>query len=88
MPRWLIDDTAGISAARVFVVHTEFPRFFGELMPDDEHDPAGATIAAPFGWTLCRIEWIDRVPATAIDEGLVRSLGQAVSHWDAVRGSQ
>ena len=83
-PRWLIDDTAGISDARVFVAHLATPRFVGELLPEDEAPIDGITLTAPNGQTLCRIEWTDD-PVFDADE-LCRSLADALAHHEAVRG--
>lgn len=83
-PRWLIDDTTGITDARVFVAHMQRPRFIGELMPDDEADISGITLEAPFHQTVCRIEWFDD-PVFDADE-LCRSMAEAIRHNDAVRG--
>jgi len=83
-PRWLIDDTSGITDARVFVAHMMPPRFVGELMPDDEADIAGVTLAAPLGQTVCRITWFD--DPVFDPEELIASLADAIHHHDAVRG--
>lgn len=83
-PRWLIDDTSGIGDARVFVTHLREPRFVGELLPDDEADPHGITLAAPLGQTLCHIIWFDE-PRFDVNE-LCESLAAALRHHDAVRG--
>ncbi len=83
-PRWMIDDTSGVTDGRVFVAHMQTPRFVGELMPDDEHDPAGVTIAAPGGQTICRIEWFDEPGGWSAD--FHESLARALDHHDAVRG--
>ena len=85
-PVWLIDDTSGISDARVFIAHLAEPRFVGELMPDDEHDPSGLTIACPLGQTLCRIVAMGPQPLTVTD-GMIDSLHRAILHHDTVRGS-
>lgn len=81
----MIDDTSGITDARVFVAHLAEPRFVGELMPDDEHDPSGLTIACPLGQTLCRIATFGPQSLTITDE-LIESLHRAIVHHDAVRG--
>jgi len=85
IPEWLIDDTADVTEARVFIVHTREPRFVGELLPDDEHDPDGVTLAAPFGQTVCRIDWID--PPEFNSQELLRSMAEAIRHHGAVRGT-
>lgn len=84
-PRFLIDDTTGIVDGRVFVAHMAEPRFVGELMPDDEADIEGITLAAPFGQTVCRITWFDE---PRIDDDLLWSLSVAVNHYDSVRGGE
>lgn len=83
-PRWLIDDTAGIADARVFVVHLCEPRFVGELLPDDEAPPDGVTLAAPLGQTPCRIKWLD--PPRFDASELCGSLACALRHHDTARG--
>lgn len=83
-PRWLIDDTADITNARVFVFHTYTPRFLGELLPDDEAPPGGATFSAPNGQTLCRVVWFD--PPEFDGEDICRSLAAAIRHHEGVRG--
>lgn len=85
LPRWLIDDTADITNGRVFVVHTQAPRFIGELLPEDEATLDGVEISGlPFGQVLTRILWFDE-PEFEIDE-LCRSLIDALLHHDGVRG--
>lgn len=83
LPRWLIDETADLSQARVFVVHTQTPRFFGELFPADETPLAGSIIAAPHGESVAAIQWIDE-PIFDADE-LCRSLAAAIHHHYAIR---
>ena len=83
-PRWLIDDTAGIGDARVFVAHMRTPRFVGELLPDAEADPSGVTFAAPLGQTLCRIIWFDETRFDAAE--ICESLAAAIRRHDVVRG--
>lgn len=83
LPRWLIDDTADIGQARVFVVHTARPRFVGELFPGDETPLAGVTIAAPHGESVGAIHWIDE-PIFDADE-LCRSLAAAIINHYAIR---
>ena len=86
-PQWIIDDTAGITDARVFVVHTTHPRCIGEAMPDDEHDPSGTTFSLPTGETLCKITWIDHVAGLpdAWWQSFIESLHAAWEHHWAVR---
>lgn len=84
-PRWLIDDTTGIADARVFVAHLNEPRFVGELLPDEEAELGGVTIAAPLGQTLCRIKWFD--PPRFDASELCESLAAALRRHDAVRSS-
>jgi len=84
-PEWLIDDTADVGEARIFAVHTIKPRLIGELVPDNElgadefrDDVSGLTLAAA-GWTLCRIEWIDKPEFNA--DRLCRSLREAFDSY-------
>lgn len=83
-PRWLIDDTAGVSDGRIFVAHMIAPRFVGELLPDDEADIHGITLAAPMGQTVCRIVWFDE-PVFDSEE-LLSSMAKAIRHHDHTRG--
>ncbi len=83
-PRWLIDDTTGISSGRVFVAHMAAPRFVGELIPDDEAPIDGITFSAPHGQTLCRIHWYDDPIFDARET--TESLSRAMRHHDSVRG--
>ncbi len=87
-PEWIIDDTSGITDARMFIVHTTFPRFVGEALPDDEHDPSGTTFSLPNGETLCKIDWIDSTDAMTDDawQSMVKNLHTAWEHHWAVRG--
>lgn len=85
LPRWLIDDTVGLSDARIFIVHTQVPRFIGELLPEDEAGIDGITLAAPFGQVVCGIIWIDD-PVFDADE-LLGSMAEAIRRQEAVRGS-
>ncbi len=82
IPEWLIDDTTDITDARVYVAHTREPRFFGELVPEDEADPDGITLSA-IGEVICQIHWIDQPVFDA--EALCRSLQDALNHHWAVR---
>jgi len=86
LPRWLIDDTADITNARVFIFHTQEPRFIGEVLPDDEPGAllGGITISAGHGESLCRIIWIDDPVFDA--EELCRSLREALEEHFAIRG--
>jgi len=80
LPRFLIDDTSDITNARVFVVHTQEPRFIGELMPGDESEVTGITFSCSSGEVLCRIVWIDDPEFDG--QELTSSLNEAVNkHW-------
>ena len=81
---WLIDDTADIGNARVFVVHTVEPRFVGEIVPDDEAPISGVTISATLGQTVCNVLWIDE-PIFDVSD-LCKSLAIAIGRHDASRG--
>jgi len=83
IPEWLIDDTSGISEARVYVAHTREPRFYAELVPEDEADPDGIYIEAT-GELLCQVRWIDAPVFDA--DAIGRSLAEALAHHWAVRG--
>lgn len=83
LPEWLIDDTANITNARVFVVHTQKPRFIGELMPGDEAEISGLKIVTLKNQVLCRIFWIDD-PVFDANE-LCRSLDQALQQHFSLR---
>jgi hypothetical protein len=86
LPRWLIDDTAEISHSRVFVVHTQEPRFIGEIVPVEKADLDGVKLPGlPGGKVVSRIIW-DDVPFDFEPEELCRSLAEAVEHHNAVSG--
>lgn len=85
LPRWLIDDTADVTNARMFAVHTQEPRLLGELLPGDEAELEGIELAGlPYGEILTRIVWIDDPVFDAND--LCRSLREAIERHAAVRG--
>ena len=82
--RWVIDDTAGITEGRVFVVHLEDPSFVAELIPEDEAPISGLTVSAPFGQVLCNIHWLHE-PGTISSE-MIQSLTAAINHhWNTRR---
>jgi hypothetical protein len=84
LPRWLIDDTADISNARVFAVHTQEPRLIGELLPEDEGGLDAIQLSGlPYGEILTRIVWFDD-PVFEADD-LCRSLAEAIERHAAVR---
>ena len=83
-PRWLIDDTADITDARVFVAHTQTPRFVGELIPEHESRLEGLELVAPQNQVVSRIQWIDPPEFDATE--LTASLAAAVDHHYGVRG--
>ena len=81
-PRWIIDDTANLYDARLYVVHTQYPRIFGEILPPDDEDLdiVSPRIHLSNGDWLCYIHWID--PPSGSVEGMVRSLEEAIEfHW-------
>lgn len=82
-PRWLIDDTAVVGDARVFIAHTVKPRFVGELLPVDEGPIDGITFSAPMGQVVCNIDWHDD-PVFDSQE-LLRSMAKAIIHHFSVR---
>jgi len=85
LPRWLIDDTADITNARVFVVHTQTPQFIGELLPEEEASLEGIELSGlPLGQVLTRISWSNDPVFDA--QELCASLCEAILHHDAVRG--
>lgn len=84
-PRWLIDDTSGISDARVFIAHTIKPCFVGEILPADEAPVAGVTLAAPMNQVVCNIVWYDD-PVFDSQE-MLESMFKAILHHDSVRGA-
>jgi len=84
LPRWLIDDSAGITNARVFAIHTQEPRLIGELLPEREAGLEGIQLTGlPYGEVLARIVWIDDPVFDADD--LCRSLARAIEHHATVR---
>jgi hypothetical protein len=86
LPRFLIDDTTDIGEARVFVTHTQKPRFIGEIMPEEEGEIAGVTLSGLSGEeVVCRILWLD--PPKFDPNELMPALRAALErHW-AIRGS-
>ena len=86
MPRFLIDDTAGISDAQVFVVHTLTPRFVGELVPEDEASVIGQIELSglPYHEVLTNIKWIDD-PIFDPNE-LIPAMAAAIENHAAARG--
>lgn len=87
LPQFLIDDTSDITNARIFVVHTQTPRFIGELLPEEEAELDGITISVnPGDQVLCRINWIDRPRSDSQLSALIKSLREAIDRHDAVRG--
>ncbi|HUT58855.1 MAG TPA: hypothetical protein VNA25_13495 [Phycisphaerae bacterium] len=90
LPRWLIDDTADISNARIFCVHTQFPRMIGELLPEDEAELESFQISGlPCHQVLCRIAATDQASYDQIVEmaaDLAGSLAEAIDRHEAVRG--
>jgi len=84
LPRWLIDDTADVSNARIFALHTHEPRLIGELLPEEEAGLDGIQLSGlPYGEVLTRILWFDDPVFDADD--LCRSLAEAIEHHAAVR---
>jgi len=80
LPKWLIAED--VECSRWFIVHTEFPRFIGEIFDDEE--TGGNIIGFPKG----KIVMIDNVP---IDESagpkiarLMREAGDALQKYDAI----
>ena len=78
LPKWLIAED--VNCTRWFIVHTEFPRFIGEIFDDDE--TGGNIIGLPKG----KIEMIDQYP---ISESagpklakLMREAGEALIKYD------
>lgn len=85
LPRWLIDDSADVTNARVFAIHTQEPRLIGELLPSEEAALEGIELSGlPYEEVLTRIVWIDDPVFDADD--LCRSLAAAIEHHAAVRG--
>lgn len=80
LPKWLIAED--VKCTRWFIVHTEFPRFIGEIFDDEE--TGGNIIGLPKG----KIEFIDNVPIgeeTHIKLArLMREAGEALSDYDEI----
>lgn len=91
IPRFLIDDTSDLGEARLFITHTQRPRFIGELFIDDadgnsEAPIGGVTIGISATEALANIEWIDD-PAFDVEE-LAPALRAALdAHWSIRDGS-
>lgn len=89
LPRFLIDDTAEIGDARIFVTHTQRPRFVGELFIEDEDDGlnapiSGVTLSVSDTEVLAAIDWFDD---PVFDPGeLVTALREAMEHHWSIRG--
>lgn len=84
LPRWLIDDTADVTNARVFAIHTQEPRLIGELLPEEEAGLEGIQLSGlPYGEVLTGIVWMDDPVFDPND--LCGSLRQAIEHHAAVR---
>lgn len=92
LPRWLIDDTAGIADGRVFAMHTWEPRCIGELLPLDElsGEASPTFVDLPDGQALCRVNWLDSpdglLPEQMVD--LCNDLALAMTHHQGVRDVQ
>lgn len=85
MSEWLFDDTACIEDARLFVAHTEPPRFFGEVFAANDEQPIdGITIRVAAGCLIADITWIDD-PVFDADE-LIASFNVAFERQMSVRG--
>ena len=86
LPEWLIDDTASITQAQIWVTHTRSPRFFGELLCYDEAPTEGvAIVGLPYGYVVCSVRWVD--PPVFDAAALSLSLGQAIESHNAIRES-
>jgi hypothetical protein len=79
LPKWLIAED--VACEKWFIIHTEFPRFIGEII---ENDDGSQTIGFPKG----EIEMIDNYPA---DEKaaqklapLMRQAGEALTEYDEI----
>lgn len=83
-PKFLIDDTAEISDARIFVMHTEHPRFIGELLPSEEALLSGVTFSCIHNQTLCKVQFIDD-PSDYDLQLISGPLNEAIKHHDSVR---
>ncbi len=88
LPRFLIDDTADLGNARIFIAHTQDPRFIGELFIDDEEGESGApiegvTLRISDTETLAAIDWID--DPVFDPEELIPALCEALAAHCAVR---
>jgi hypothetical protein len=92
LPRWLIDDTAEIERTRVFIFHTQEPKFVGEVVPAEKADLDGIKLTLPGGKVVSRIAWYDNPSIEMIcghDEEqaaeLAHSLAEALKHHNAAR---
>lgn len=84
MPEWIFDDTAEIGEARIFVAHTTPPRFFGEVVSEDEAGIGGVQICVCERQIINVTDWIDAPDFDA--DALCQSFAEAWSrHW-SVRG--
>lgn len=80
LPKWLIAED--VECTREFMVHTEFPRFIGEIFDDEE--TGGSIIGFPKG----DIEFIDNVniddKSPAKLAKLMREAGDALAMYDDI----
>lgn len=88
MPEWLIDDTAKIGDARLFITHTMFPRFIAELFEDSEDEgiPIDGVTLSLGEFTLANIDWIDAPSFDA--DSLIMSLRETILRHGMIRGGK
>jgi hypothetical protein len=80
LPKWLIAED--VQCTRWFIVHTEFPRFVGEIF--DNEEVGGNIIGFPKGEVVMIDSYpIDRRTAPAIAK-LMREAGDALLKYDAI----
>ena len=77
LSKWLIAED--VNCTRWFIVHTQFPRFIGEIFDDEE--TGGNIIGSPKG----KIELIDEpLFITATLANLMREAGDALLKYDKI----
>ena len=71
--------------ARVYVAHTQYPRFFAEILPpdDEELNIFSPRSQLPNGDWFSYIYWID-IPIINLEE-MIQSLEQALDHHWVIR---
>jgi hypothetical protein len=84
LPRVLIDDTAAIGEARVFVIHLPFPRIVGELIYEGENALLETQVLALNDTLALQIHHAEPATAAQLAETIPDILA-AIQHHDDIR---